>query len=48
MLPYNGSPSAKMEGYTVEEIAVQLGWRPRTVRRRMQLVRQTWRQELQP
>jgi len=38
----------KMEGHTLEEIAVQLGWRPRTVRRRMQLVRQTWRQELQP
>jgi DNA-directed RNA polymerase specialized sigma24 family protein len=36
----------KMEGYTVEEIASQLGRVPRTVKRWLQLIRQTWEQEL--
>jgi DNA-directed RNA polymerase specialized sigma24 family protein len=39
---------AKMEGYTVEEIAQQLGVVPRTVKRWLQLIRRTWEQELQP
>jgi DNA-directed RNA polymerase specialized sigma24 family protein len=36
----------KMEGYTVEEIAAQLGRVPRTVKRRLQLIRQIWEKEL--
>jgi DNA-directed RNA polymerase specialized sigma24 family protein len=38
----------KMEGYTVEEIAEQCGVAPRTVKRRLQLIRHTWEHELQP
>jgi DNA-directed RNA polymerase specialized sigma24 family protein len=38
----------KMEGYTVDEIAAQLGWVPRTVQRRLQLIRRIWEQELPP
>jgi RNA polymerase sigma factor (sigma-70 family) len=37
----------KLEGYTVEEIATQLGRAPRTVKRWLRLIRQTWEQELQ-
>ena len=37
----------KMEGYTVEVIATQLGRVPRTVKRWLRLIRQTWEQELQ-
>jgi DNA-directed RNA polymerase specialized sigma24 family protein len=36
----------KMEGYTVEEIAGPLGWVPRTVKRKLRLIRQIWAQEL--
>jgi DNA-directed RNA polymerase specialized sigma24 family protein len=32
----------KMEGYTLQEIAEQLGWTTRTVQRRLQLVRRIW------
>ena len=39
---------AKMEGYTIEEIAEHLGVVPRTVKRRLQLIRQIWEQELLP
>jgi DNA-directed RNA polymerase specialized sigma24 family protein len=38
----------KMEGYTVDEIAAQLGWVPRTVQRRLQLIRRIWQLELPP
>ena len=38
----------KMEGYTVEEIAAQFGRVPRTVKRWLQLIRQTWKRELEP
>jgi DNA-directed RNA polymerase specialized sigma24 family protein len=38
----------KIEGYTLEEIATQLGRVPRTVKRWLQLVRQIWEKELQP
>jgi DNA-directed RNA polymerase specialized sigma24 family protein len=36
----------KMEGYSVEEIAAQTGWVPRTVQRRLRLIRRIWEQEL--
>jgi DNA-directed RNA polymerase specialized sigma24 family protein len=36
----------KMEGYTVEEIAAQLGRVPRTVKRWLRLIRQIWEKEL--
>jgi DNA-directed RNA polymerase specialized sigma24 family protein len=36
----------KMEGYTVEEIAARTGRVTRTVKRRLQLIRQIWEQEL--
>ncbi len=35
----------KMEGYTVEEIAAELGCVPRTVKRRLQLIRRAWQEE---
>jgi DNA-directed RNA polymerase specialized sigma24 family protein len=35
----------KMEGYTVEEIAAKLGCVPRTVDRRLRLIRSTWEKE---
>jgi DNA-directed RNA polymerase specialized sigma24 family protein len=38
----------KMEGYTVEEIAAQLGRAPRTVKRWLRLIRQIWKRELEP
>jgi DNA-directed RNA polymerase specialized sigma24 family protein len=38
----------KMEGYTVAEIAAQLGRVPRTVKRWLRLIRKTWQQELAP
>jgi DNA-directed RNA polymerase specialized sigma24 family protein len=36
----------KLEGYTVEEIAAQQGLVPRTVQRRLRLIRRIWEQEL--
>jgi DNA-directed RNA polymerase specialized sigma24 family protein len=38
----------KMEGWTIEEIAAQLALVPRTVQRRLQLIRKIWQQELRP
>jgi DNA-directed RNA polymerase specialized sigma24 family protein len=38
----------KMEGYSVEEIAAQLGRVPRTIKRWLRLIRQTWERELLP
>jgi DNA-directed RNA polymerase specialized sigma24 family protein len=38
----------RMEGYTVEEIAAELGRVPRTVKRWLRLIRQVWEQELLP
>src|SRR5262249_50865798 len=35
----------KMEGYTNEEIAAQLGCVPRTVERRLRVIRSLWEQE---
>jgi DNA-directed RNA polymerase specialized sigma24 family protein len=36
----------KMEGYTIEEIAQQQGVVPRTTKRKLQLIRRMWEQEL--
>jgi DNA-directed RNA polymerase specialized sigma24 family protein len=38
----------KLEGYSVAEIAVQMGRVPRTIKRWLRLIRQTWKQELKP
>jgi DNA-directed RNA polymerase specialized sigma24 family protein len=35
----------KMEGHTTEEIAVRLRWVPRTVERRLRLIRDLWNRE---
>jgi hypothetical protein len=35
-----------MEGYTVEEIAAKLGYAPRSIKRKLQLVRSLWEKEL--
>jgi DNA-directed RNA polymerase specialized sigma24 family protein len=35
----------KLEGYTIEEIAAKLGCVPRTVDRRLRLIRSTWEKE---
>jgi DNA-directed RNA polymerase specialized sigma24 family protein len=39
---------AKMAGYTVEQIAQQLGVVPRTVKRWLRMIRQRWEQEPPP
>jgi RNA polymerase sigma factor (sigma-70 family) len=39
---------AKMEGYTVEEIAASLGCTPRTVGRKLALIRKLWENEGEP
>jgi RNA polymerase sigma factor (sigma-70 family) len=39
---------ARMEGYTVEEIAKQLGYAPRSIKRKLQLIRALWEKELEP
>lgn len=36
---------ARMEGYTVEEIAKQLGYAPRSIKRKLQLIRAIWEKE---
>jgi DNA-directed RNA polymerase specialized sigma24 family protein len=38
----------KMEGYTVEEMAAKLGYAPRSVKRKLQLIRTLWEQEVTP
>jgi predicted transcriptional regulator len=38
----------KREGYTVEEIAAEVGRVPRTVERWLRLIRRTWEREVQP
>jgi DNA-directed RNA polymerase specialized sigma24 family protein len=38
---------ARMEGYSVEEIAVQLGYSPRSIKRKLQLIRGIWEKEQQ-
>jgi DNA-directed RNA polymerase specialized sigma24 family protein len=39
---------AKMEGYTVEEIAEQLGYAPRSIKRKLHLIRGLWEKETGP
>jgi DNA-directed RNA polymerase specialized sigma24 family protein len=36
---------ARMEGHSVEEIAEQLGYAPRSIKRKLQLIRSLWEQE---
>jgi DNA-directed RNA polymerase specialized sigma24 family protein len=36
----------RMEGYTIEEIAARLGCVPRTVERRLRVIRSLWSQEI--
>jgi DNA-directed RNA polymerase specialized sigma24 family protein len=38
----------KIEGYTNEEIAAKLGCVPRTVQSKLQLIRDTWTEEVAP
>jgi DNA-directed RNA polymerase specialized sigma24 family protein len=38
----------KMEGYTTAEISARLGYVPRTVERKLRLIRQIWEKEGQP
>jgi DNA-directed RNA polymerase specialized sigma24 family protein len=38
---------SRMEGYTVEEIARKLGYAPRSIKRKLQLVRSLWEKELE-
>ena len=38
----------KLEGYTVEEIATRLGYVPRTIKRKIRLIRTLWEPELVP
>ncbi|HEY7424792.1 MAG TPA: ECF-type sigma factor [Gemmataceae bacterium] len=39
---------ARMEGYTVAEIAERLGYAPRSIKRKLQLIRAIWEKELEP
>jgi DNA-directed RNA polymerase specialized sigma24 family protein len=38
----------KMEGYTTEEIAAKLGYVPRTIERKLRLIRNLWENEVPP
>jgi DNA-directed RNA polymerase specialized sigma24 family protein len=38
----------KMQGYTVEQIAQQLGYVSRTIKRKLRLIRTLWEQEIAP
>jgi hypothetical protein len=38
----------KMKGYTTEELAAKLGCVPRTVERKLRLIRGLWKQEVGP
>jgi DNA-directed RNA polymerase specialized sigma24 family protein len=38
---------ARMEGYSVEEIGAQLGYAPRSIKRKLRLIRGLWEKELQ-
>lgn len=39
---------ARMEGYTVEEIAAKIGCAPRSVKRKLRLIRTIWEKEMEP
>jgi DNA-directed RNA polymerase specialized sigma24 family protein len=38
----------RMEGYGVEEIAAKLGYAPRSIKRKLQLIRSRWEKEVSP
>jgi DNA-directed RNA polymerase specialized sigma24 family protein len=38
----------RMEGYTVEEIAARVGYAPRSVKRKLQIIRGLWEKEVAP
>jgi DNA-directed RNA polymerase specialized sigma24 family protein len=38
----------KMEGYTIEEMAEKLGYAPRSIKRKLQLIRGIWEKEIAP
>jgi len=38
----------KMEGYSVEEIAARIGYAPRSVKRKLALIRSIWEKEIAP
>jgi DNA-directed RNA polymerase specialized sigma24 family protein len=38
----------KMEGYTVDEIAEKLGYVPRSIKRKLQVIRNAWEREMAP
>jgi DNA-directed RNA polymerase specialized sigma24 family protein len=38
----------RMEGYTVEEVAQRLGYAPRSVKRKLALIRTIWEKEMSP
>jgi RNA polymerase sigma factor (sigma-70 family) len=38
----------KLEGHTLEEIAERLGYTPRTIKRKLRLIRTLWEQEVAP
>lgn len=39
---------ARMEGYSVEEIAARLGYAPRSIKRKLQMIRSIWGKVLEP
>jgi DNA-directed RNA polymerase specialized sigma24 family protein len=39
---------AKMEGCTVEEIGQRLGYAPRSIKRKLQMIRGIWEKEMTP
>jgi hypothetical protein len=38
----------RMEGYSVEEIADRLGYAPRSIKRKLALIRAAWEKEVAP
>jgi len=38
----------RMDGYTIEEIAQKLGYAPRSIKRKLRLIRNAWEKELAP
>jgi len=38
----------KLEGFTVEQVGQQLGYVPRTIKRKLRLIRSLWEQEIAP
>ena len=38
----------RMEGYSVEELASKLGYSPRSIKRKLQMIRDIWEEEAVP